>query len=103
MLASVEKQDRLFVGHDDTPFLGVSGRQVATIDRGTEIVFLDEQGPYTIVCWEGRNGYVPTDCLVTLDDLHDDAAGVHEAEARDERSKPSLNPFRFLFSRQRAA
>jgi hypothetical protein len=103
MLTTVEKQDALLVDLDEAPFIGISGRQMASLDRGTEVAVLGERGPYTIVCWEGRNGYVPSEYLVSPGEFVDQADGADEStETCEGRSKPSLNPFRF-FSRQRAA
>jgi hypothetical protein len=65
MLATLERTETvLVVDRDDTPFIGVSRRQVAAIERGAELAVLGERGPYTIVTWGSRNGYVPTDHLV---------------------------------------
>lgn len=107
MLATVEKtQNTVVVDVDDAPFIGVSGRQVASIERGTELTVLGEHGTYTIVRWGARNGYVPADQLVSLDEFNADPADVEEAvaSAPTRRSGFSLNPFRIFSPRlQRAA
>ena len=102
MLAPVGKtHDLLIVDRDDTPFMGVSGRQVASLKRGTEIIVIGERGPYTIVCWDSRNGYVPSDSLVSPDAFSTEFEAPYEATSV-QVSKPRLNLLRFLFSRQRS-
>jgi hypothetical protein len=43
--------------------IGVSGRPVGVLQRESEVKVHGELGPYTIVNYEGRNGYVLTECL----------------------------------------
>ena len=91
-----ETANSLMVDRDDTPFIGVSGRQVASIERGVELTIHEERGPYTIVCWGNRNGYVPTDHLVSLADFNPSREEDDIAEPAAP-SKRSANPFRLLF------
>jgi hypothetical protein len=103
MLARLEEtQEILVVDQEATPFIGVSGRQVDSIERGTELSILGERGPYTIVSWGGRNGYVPTDHLVSPSDFNA-MTDQDDIEEPAETSRPSFNPFRLLPFVQRAA
>jgi hypothetical protein len=94
MRATLEQtEDMLVVDRDDTPFIGVSGRQVAAIERGVELAVLGERGPYTIVTWGSRNGYVHTDHLVSPAEFR---PAIDQDDIVAAPSRPSLNPFRLI-------
>jgi hypothetical protein len=72
------RPEKMVVGSKEAPFIGVSGRQIAIIEYGTEVAKLGEHGPYSIIHWSGRDGYVLGDLLVRPEDFDTAAA---EAEA----------------------
>ena len=68
---------------DGAVLLGISGHQVASILGCTEIEPLGEQGPYTVVAYKGRNGFVLTESLMRREDLEaasNEAAGEFVAK-----------------------
>jgi hypothetical protein len=53
------------VAAEGAALFGVSGRQVATIPPGELVDILGERGPYSIIHWDGRNGYALTSELTS--------------------------------------
>ena len=62
MLPSSSK-DLLVVKRDGASLVGISGHQVATLSANEEVRSQGERGPYTIVSWQGRMGFVLSDDL----------------------------------------
>jgi len=80
MLAVMGKrQDAMVVARGEAPFIGISGRQVASLETGTIVLPIGQHGSYTIVHWQGRNGYVPSDCLLDLDEYEAEVARAGQA------------------------
>jgi hypothetical protein len=103
-VSMAQTENLLVVDRGDAPFIGVSGRQMASLDRGEEMTLLGERGPYTIVCWKGRNGYVPTEHLVSFAEFSDQDPAAEDTSAVEVSERSSRNPLRFLFPwTQRAA
>ena len=57
------------VAPDGAALIGISGHAVASIPGASEVNSQGERGPYTVVAYEGRNGYVLTDKLVPREQM----------------------------------
>jgi hypothetical protein len=88
-------QDTMVVATLEAPFIGVSGRQMAVAEYGTEVTKLGERGPYTIVHWNGRDGYLLTEQLLSDVEFESTVAAA-EAAAVAELKAPARR-FRFGF------
>ena len=78
--------DSLFVSAPATELIGISGRAVGVLDREAKVQVHGERGPYTIVTYEGRNGYVLTAHLTSRTSLEN--ALTPDAPSGDETPKP---------------
>lgn len=85
---------KLVVGSESASLIGVSGRPVATIQRGEAVVTYGERGPYTIVNWEGRNGFVLSSDLVTAAEFD---AAPEDAAADAAEQATAIGPRRSWF------
>lgn len=104
MLTALDKrQMTMVVGSAGAPFIGISGRQMATVECGTELITLGEHGPYTIVHWDGRNGYVQTDLLVTPEAFQPGDVNTDDGDTDSKEDTTRSKRFRFFPWRQRAA
>jgi hypothetical protein len=75
----------LTVKDASAPLLGISGHVIGSLERAHQVLVHGELGPYTIVSYEGRNGYVLTESL------HDPTAveGPEEEKAETRHPAPS--------------
>ena len=75
-VAVARSRDALVVSPGGAALIGLSGHEVASIPGSSDVRAQGEWGPYTVVAYEGRNGYVLTDRLVRREDLMAISSGV---------------------------
>ena len=68
-VAETRRRDALVVCPDGAELLGISGREVAWLPGASDVKAQGEWGPYTVVTYDGRNGYVLTDSLMRREEL----------------------------------
>jgi hypothetical protein len=71
--------DVLVVQREGAPLIGISGHQLAALPISAKVWTHGERGPYKIVAWRGRTGYVLSDYLCSEREL--DAAEAEAAAA----------------------
>ena len=59
----VGSDEVLVVRRDGVPLLGISGYTLETLPGAAEVACHGQRGPYTIIAWRGRMGFVLTDEL----------------------------------------
>ena len=74
---------RYLVGQAGAALLGVSGHCLASLDLGTEVTKTGEYGTYTVVQWEGHQGYMETAFLVKPADFVEASAGPEQRRGDD--------------------
>lgn len=95
---SKRKANRLFVGREGTALVGVSGHRLASLDVGCEVTRIGELGAYTIVQWEGHQGYVESNQLMEPEEFTEAVAGP-ETEAEEPVHEEPVKIRRSLFLR----
>ena len=80
-LEKSSRRDDARVARRDVPLIGVSGHTLSVIPTGREVEAFGEAGSYTQVTWQGRNGYVLTESLVSA--LEFETAPEEEPEQVD--------------------
>ena len=63
-----------------TELIGISGRAIGVLEREARVLVHGELGPYTVVTYEGRNGYVLTDHLCDSKGLEEEALSDQAVE-----------------------
>jgi len=82
----VREKNPFVIRSQRADMLGISGHKIAELDRASPVTIYGEQGPYTVVHCQGRNGYVLTDCLGTISDL-DEKSSLLEPVAGEESAR----------------
>ena len=80
MLAA-NSTDMLLIHQDGAALIGISGREVASVPGLAEVTLMAERGPYAVVSWRGRIGYVLTDCLQRVEVVRDQPRTAGESVA----------------------
>jgi hypothetical protein len=91
---SSREAERLLVGRDDTPLLGVSGHCLATLHLGDEVTKIGEYGAYAIVQCLHHQGYIETSLLAKPGELPEPDEGLPDDTSVQSRRLGSLLPWR---------
>jgi hypothetical protein len=87
--AALRRRATLIVRESGTPLIGISGRPIGLLDRSDEVVVHDEVGPYTVVSFDGRNGYVLTEALQSQARVTQEVAAIFDEALAGEAGHPS--------------
>lgn len=66
--------DVLVVQREGAPLIGISGHELAALPLSAKVWTHGERGPYKIVAWRGRTGYVLGDYLCPEREVEEAAA-----------------------------
>jgi hypothetical protein len=80
--------DTLFVKAPTADLFGISGRSVGILERNSQVLVHGEIGPYKVVSYEGRNGYVLSEFLAPHA-----CPALEEVEAMEEYRAPKGHRF----------
>jgi hypothetical protein len=81
MDAALRRRATLIVRESGTPMIGISGHAVALLGKTAQVLVHAEVGPYTVVSYEGRNGYVLSESLSAPAGLEESAVDPKQVES----------------------